>query len=498
MLSRGLLGSLMVLLGGLVVSVVPASSWVDDTDLLVVLRSLEPGRMIGLAVVMGGIGLLAHSWLLLCRHVVLVGRTGAEHPASTLALTRVAAALWTLPLVLAPPLFSRDGWSYAAQGMLVNVGVSPYRNGPGVLRGPIVEAVDPRWMFSTTPYGPVPLAFGRAFAHASDNPWLLAVAHRGVALLGLVLLAWSVPRLARWTGVDPALASAIVLASPFMLANGVGGLHNDLLMAGLMATGLVLAVERGWWWGAALGGLAAAVKAPGGIICLAVVLATLPVGAGLVERGRRFVSVGLVSIGVLVGAGLLVGTGSGWVHALGVPGRVNTVLSLTTLVGGAFDWVAGVIGLGTDPATFLTQVRHLGTVVGLGTAGWIAVRWRTGDRVAALSSVALVTGVIVVLSPVVHLWYFLWVLPFVAVLRLSRLAMSGLLGLSVVLGLVAPLDSSLHDAYLAIVLGTMLVIVLVLVLLLTPGARERVRRIAAPRWVAAVDESAPVVSPSRR
>ena len=49
-----------------------------------------------------------------------------------------------------------------------------------------------------------------------------------IALIGLVLLAWAVPRLAAWTGVNPALSSAVVLASPLMLANGVGvyGLHS--------------------------------------------------------------------------------------------------------------------------------------------------------------------------------------------------------------------------------------------------------------------------------
>lgn len=501
MLSRGLTGSFLVLLGGLVVSVVPASSWVQRTDVLLVLRLTEVGRMIGLTVVMAGLGLLAHSWLLLCRQVARTDTTDPAGTASSVALTRLACVLWSLPLLVAPPLFSRDGWSYAAQGMLVHVGVSPYRNGPGVLRGgTITEAVDPRWMFSTTPYGPVPLAFGRSFAEASQNPWLLAIAHRGVALLGLVLLAWAVPRLARWSGVNPALASAIVLASPFMLANGVGGLHNDLFMVGLMAAALVLGAERGWVWGAVLGGLAAAVKAPAGIVCIGVVLVTLPLAAGLVERGRRLVVVGVVALAVLLGSGLVLGTGSGWIGALSVPGRINTPLSLTTLVGGAIDWGAGVVGLGADPATYLRLVRLLGTVVSLGTAVWVVVRRPTGDRAAALSGTALAIGVLVLLSPVVHLWYLLWVLPFAATVRLRRAGMTGVLALSVIFGLVAPLDSSLHGAYLAIVLGTMLAISLTLVLLVTPGARARMHRIAAPLAARGIDQRAgsilPLTSPS--
>ncbi len=85
-----------------------------------------------------------------------------------------------------------------------------------------------------------------------------------MALVGLALLAWAVPRLARWCGANPALSSCLVLASPLMVANGVAGLHNDLLMVGLMAAALVVARDHGWAAGAVLGGLAAGVKLPGG------------------------------------------------------------------------------------------------------------------------------------------------------------------------------------------------------------------------------------------
>ncbi|MCY7396635.1 MAG: polyprenol phosphomannose-dependent alpha 1,6 mannosyltransferase MptB [Nocardioides sp.] len=475
MLSRGLTGSCLVLLGGLVVSVLPGSSWLQRSQVLALLRETEVGRMLGLTVVMAGLGLLAHSWLVLCRRV---SRAREESVAGRIATTRLAAAIWSLPLLVAPPLFSRDGWSYAAQGMLAQWGLSPYRYGPGMLHGPVSETVDPRWMYSPTPYGPVPLAFGRSFASVSENPWVLVVAHRGLAVLGLLLLAWAVPRLATWSGVNPALASALVLASPFMLANGIGGLHNDLLMVGLMAAALVVAAERGWVWGAVLGGLAASVKAPAGIICIGVALVTLPVAVGLAERARRLASVAVASVGVLLGAGVLFGTGAGWLQALTVPGTVNTPLSITTLLGGALDALVQALGLGTAEATFLSLVRLVGTLVALGVAGWVAVRGPSGDRSAALRGMTLAIGTLVLLSPVVHLWYFLWVLPFAASQRLSRVAMTGLVGLSVVLGLVAPLDSSLHEAYLAIVLGTMLVAALVLVLLLTPGARDRLGRIS--------------------
>ncbi|WP_141015347.1 polyprenol phosphomannose-dependent alpha 1,6 mannosyltransferase MptB [Nocardioides sambongensis] len=331
------------------------------------------------------------------------------------------------------------------------------------------------------------MVFGALVAGETGNPWMLVVAHRVLALAGLVLLAWAVPRLAGWTGVNPALASAIVLASPLMLANGVGGLHNDLLMVGLMAAALVLAVERGWAWGAVAGGLAAAVKLPGGLVCIAVALVSLAPGTPLPTRVRRLAGVAGVSLATLFGLGAVTGLGHGWVHALSVPGEVETPLSITTMTGKALDAGAAAVGLGTDRDTFRDLLRAAGVLTTLLVAGWVALRWRTGDPARAIGSVALTSGLFVVLCPTVHLWYFLMLPPFLATLRLPRLALGALVVLSVVLGLVAPLDSSLHGAYLAIVTGCMTIALLVPLLLLTRRARESLDRITAGRWLVPQD-----------
>lgn len=475
MLTRGVVGGVLVLLGGLVVSALPASSPILDADLLAGLRATTVGRMAGLGLVLLGLGLLAAAWLALCRSVA-----GAEGPARDVALgmVRRATVLWSVPLLPAPPLFSRDGWSYAAQGMLVHVGWSPYDNGPGVLTGPITEAVDPRWMWTPAPYGPLPLMFGGLGADLTGNPWVLVVGHRLVALIGLALLAWAVPKMARWTGANPALASAVVLASPLMIANGVGGLHNDLLMVGLMAAALVAAVEHGWVAGAVLGGLAAAVKLPGGLICVLVVLVALPAGALLVDRLRRLFLVAAVSVGTLVGTGVLWGLGVGWIQALSVPASLDTLLSAPTLVGQVLDWGSAALGSGLDPTTFRDLVRGLAMVALLVIAGWLALRRPTGDAPDAVRGAALLVGASLLLSPVVHLWYLLWLTPFLGALRLPRVGTVAVLGVSVLGGLVAPLDSSLHGAYLAIMVGAMSVAALTTILLLTRRSRERVRHIA--------------------
>jgi hypothetical protein len=475
-LARGCVGSVLVLLGGLVVSTLPASTpvlrWDGFGDALQLLRGHELTRVLALAVVLVGLAALASAWLRLCRWAA---HAGPE--AGALEEVRWATIVWCAPLVLAPPLFSRDGWSYAAQGMLAHLGISPYTHGPSALTGPVVEAVDPMWLHTPTPYGPLPMMFGDVFAAQTGNPWILVIGHRATALLGLGLLAWAAPRLATWCGANPALASALVIASPLMIANGVAGLHNDLLMVGLMACALVVAAEHGWWWGAALGGAAAAVKVPGGLVCIAVALVTLPLAATLRERVRRLAAVALVSGGVLLGLGVVSGLGHGWVEGLTVPGVINTPLSLTTVLGQLLDQAASVLGLDTGPDALRDLVRTLGSALAVLVALVVALRWRTGDRRAAVTATACVAAAMVLTSPVVHLWYLLWLVPFLAVQSLERRAGAAVVTVSIVAGLTAPLDSSLRGAYLAIAMGSIFVAAVLPVLLLTPGARERVLRI---------------------
>ena len=124
------MGGVLVLLGGLVVSTLPPSTPLMHAEVLLDLRGAEAGRMAALSLVLLGLGLLAGQWLSLCRHVAVAE---GEDRDDALAMVRHATIVWSAPLVLAPPLFSRDGWSYAAQGMLTHLGLSPYEHGPAAL-----------------------------------------------------------------------------------------------------------------------------------------------------------------------------------------------------------------------------------------------------------------------------------------------------------------------------------------------------------------------------
>ena len=69
------------------------------------------------------------------------------------------AAVWLVPLALAPPLFSRDVYSYLAQGTILHLGHNPYQQAPAVLAGlhraHVLAAVSPFWRHTTAPYGPL-------------------------------------------------------------------------------------------------------------------------------------------------------------------------------------------------------------------------------------------------------------------------------------------------------------------------------------------------------
>lgn len=428
-LRLGTYGAVLLLVGGLLVSPLPDSCWLAQ----LAVRDSVAGRMTGIVAVGAGLAVMAAAWVRLWR--------AAGAGLVDLAVVRRATVAWSAPLLLAPPLFSRDGWSYAAQGELTRLGLSPYVWGPGILHGPIVEAVDPRWMATPTPYGPLPLLWGAGAAAIVTDPWLLVVAHRMLALAGLLLLAWALPRLAAWTGREPVVVSAVVLPSPLVLAHGVGGLHNDLVVVGLAAAALVVAAEHGWLPGAALGGLAAAVKVPGGLVCVGVALLSLPVAASGPARLRRLAGVGAVAVATLVGTGYVCGVGAGWVAALGVPAQIDTPLSVTAQLG-----------------RLVPGVQAVGAVLVVLTVGWTALRWPTGRPAVGLHAAACALTVTVLLSPVVQPWYFLWCVPLLAACALGPGGRAVLAWVTLALGVSAPLGSSLQGRPVATLVTAVLVL----------------------------------------
>jgi hypothetical protein len=240
-----------------------------------------------------------------------------------------------------------------------------------------------------------------------------------------------------------------------------------------MAAALVTAGERGWVAGAAVGGLAAAVKAPGGLVCIGVALVSLAPHVGTAERARRMAAVAAVAVGTLVGVGVLSGVGSGWVRTLTVPAEVATPLSVTTQLGGWLDRVAADLGVGPAPGTVLELVQRLGLLVALGVAGWVALRWATGDPPRAVQATAAVLGAVVVLGPAVHLWYLLGPLPFAASVARGRAAAAALTVSGIAAGMLAPVHDDAGAVVVAVLLALGLAALLVTRTALVTGQRSQ-------------------------
>ena len=293
----------------------------------------------------------------------------------------VAAGVWSLPLLMAPSLFSRDVYAYAAQAHLVVQGLNPYAHGPADAPGPLAAEVDPVWAHAKSPYGPVFLRVA-ALVLPGAHPYGAVLVLRLLAVAGVALLAWGVLRLGGsvWLAV----------ANPLVLLHAIGGAHNDALMAGLLVLGVSLAPVS-LVAAAALVTVGALVK--------------LPAVIGLAFLARRSVRdavvVAATAAVTAVAATLASGLGWGWVHTLNAGEARRSLLSVST-------------GLGV-----LVRSVPVGHAVGLAVAGgacaWLLWRERS------VRGLGLALLAVAVLGPVVQPWYLLWGLPLLAVAAGPRL-----------------------------------------------------------------------------
>lgn len=84
-------------------------------------------------------------------------------------------------------------------------------------------------------------------------------------LPGLALLVWATPRLASHLGTHGPTALWICVLNPLVLIHLMGGVHNEMLMVGLMTAGIALTVQGRNVAGIILITVAIAVKATAGI-----------------------------------------------------------------------------------------------------------------------------------------------------------------------------------------------------------------------------------------
>ena len=409
----GLVGTVLLAIGAVGVGWLPPPApplYVDSTIGFVTFLRGDVGAWVSRAMVIAGGAILLQSWLVLGIDVMRGSVTALHRLWATLAI-------WCVPLLVVPPLFSRDVYSYFVQGRLFLYGADPYTTGVIAIPGWFQDGVDPQWAQTPTPYGPLWIALSRGVvALVGDNTYLAVLTFRALAVVGVVLLAWFVPRLAFHCGISAPKALWLGVMNPLVLLLFVLSEHNDALMVGLIVAGLALTAERRPVMGVLLVTAAFAIK-PVAIVALPFVgLLWAGSRASVRTRVLRWAQTLLVAVPAFLVITLVVGTGVGWVRALSAPGTVTTWLSPPSAVAMTIGAIGEQIGLDDHTDGLLLAVRSVALLVAAGIALWLCLRpeGRSPVRGAVLAMIAVIA-----LGPTFQTWYLLWVLPLAAASGLS-------------------------------------------------------------------------------
>lgn len=410
--AAGFVGSVCVLLGvlqaGSPFAAGNAGAWFFGTVAAPPASGVSANdRLFGIVLVYAGVVVMLASWFELVRALRRAPGTGLGPPVAI-------AAAWAAPVLFMPPLFSRDVYSYAAQGDMVSRGINPYVHAPSALGGgPFLSLVDPLWRHAPAPYGPAWERLSGWIVGLSGHDVLAAVVgFRLAALVGVVLIAWGVPVLARSVGRSGSVAFTLAVLNPLVLLVLLGGAHNDALMLGLLVAGCALARRNHVLAGLVLCALAAEVKVPAllGAACIGWWW-----GAAVPDLRRRVTRVAaavLAAAGLMVVIGAVSGLGWRWLNGLSNPGVVVSWLDPATAVGLLLGHAAAAAGYSGHAAGFVQGSRAV--FLGAATVASVGLIVRS-HRVGELEALGWSLLLFVVLGPVVWPWYETWGFVFLAV-----------------------------------------------------------------------------------
>ncbi|GAA1837321.1 polyprenol phosphomannose-dependent alpha 1,6 mannosyltransferase MptB [Pseudonocardia ailaonensis] len=362
------------------------------------------GRELATALMYLGVVLLAWAWVQLGRRVI--ARTVGGRAVLTIALA------WIAPMLVGPPLFTRDIYSYLAQGSLPLFGLDTYGVGPEAMPGVFADNVHYFWQNTPAPYGPLFILIAKGWSwvtlQAGGNMILGVIGMRVIMCLGLLLLIRTLPELTRRLGGRPALALWIVVANPVTVVHLIGGGHNDLLLVGFLTLGCLVALRGKHVLGIVLVTFAMGTKASAAVALPFLVLIWAADLQG--SFPRRLVRAGVASVAVFVVTFGLISVaaqvGLGWLPALSAPSMIVNWLSIPTGVGEfVHTLLAGAWNLPKQP--FINVARIIGAIA---LVAIVAVQWWRarvgGPEAVRRAGVALLA--VALLSPATLPWYLSW------------------------------------------------------------------------------------------
>jgi hypothetical protein len=284
--------------------------------------------------------------------------------------------------------------------MMVTQHINPYTHGPSALHSATFLApVSKLWLPTPCPYGPLFLRLAQYAVVATGHSLIGTIlVLRGYEILGVVLIAVSLPTLARSVGKDPTRAIWLGVCNPLLLFHFVGGAHNDSLMIGLLVAGLAVATTQRYASAVALCALAATVKNPAAIGIAFIALEAVR-QAPPERRVAVFARLAGVTAATFTAISLVTGIGFGWIGALGVPGKNRSYLTPTTFIA---KFLSDIVG---HDAGALTMMRVVGMLVAaIGVAVFL---WRA-PQLGTARACGLALALVVACGPIVLPWYALW------------------------------------------------------------------------------------------
>ncbi|MFC3299434.1 hypothetical protein FJV46_13735 [Arthrobacter agilis] len=402
---QGFIGSLMMWMGSLGVGWLSlASADLRRNPIIIWLRFEPVGAILSVLLLALGGMLLIRAWLRLGQRL-----NGWSDESRPFVLKAIIA--WTVPLAAALPLFSRDVFAYIAQGQVMVAKLNPYVDGYSQISNYLQIGADDLWAQSPTPYGPVFLWIEEGVVRITGgHPDTSIILFRVIALIGVALCVYFVPKLAELHSINGTRALWLTAANPLFLINFVAAIHNDSLMIGLALAGLYLTATKRPVLGILLITLSVGIKP--------ITLIFLPF-VGLMWAGRNaswprkflywFMTAGL-SLGILWIMGLVNTFGFGWVGALSTPGSVWIWYAPIGFIGMVIASLGDALelnGWGLANA-FHTLARVASLVI-------IAIQVFRGDHSHLVRRLAIAFASIVLLAPMIQSWYVVWLIPLFAV-----------------------------------------------------------------------------------
>ena len=489
----GATGTVLMAIGALGAGARPV---VQDPTFGVRLLNL-PSRIqtVSLTMTTTGAVMMALAWLMLGRFVHGPRRMSRSQLDRTLLL-------WMLPLLLAPPMYSKDVYSYLAQSQIARNGLDPYQVGPAPGLGldhVFTSSVPSLWRETPAPYGPLFLWIGRGIsALTGENIVAAVLSHRLVVLIGVGLIVWATPRLARRCGVAEVTALWLGAANPLLLMHLVAGIHNEALMLGLMLAGTEIALRgisspagkllprpvrwpsdwrrsRTEWarWsplallvaGMVLITLSSQVKLPG---LLALGFTAMALAHRWGGTLKAFLSAGVLTLSVALAVMALVGwasgLGFGWLFTLGTANVVRSWMSPPTLLALATGQVGILLGLGDHTTAVLSLTRATGVLIIAALVSWLLLAVLRG-RLHPVGGLGVAMGATVLLFPVVQPWYLLWaIIPLAAWATRPRFRIAAV-AVSLIVGIFGPTANGDRFALFQILNATLASAVIVLLLI---------------------------------